>query len=584
MNQISRNILLGLLLLLLVAPVVAQGGGKKAVSCQDKRKAQYILLEAENKKQQEGNLSAYYDLLCYAHEVDPTNTAISYYLGYCIVSMRNVMSEEFKQGLSLMRTHVDAHPHDFYEAMFYSDACMALNDVQEGLRVMERIARLNPSKGEVQVRLADGHARQGDYRKAIAIYDSLELQQGKSIFFTARKVSAYQMLNDTTGALNAMRSLLATAPRNVDYNIAMAGLFMQFSQGDSVLAYLDKAQQYDPENGNTYLAKAQFYNSIGDSASYDQETYRALISKDLAVESKIEVLVNYTRQLLAVQDSSQRVTKLFNVLLKQHPHEVAIRNLYSDYLVERKDYKGASEQLSYALDIDPTDWKAWYRLVLVSIMGDNYPAAITAAEKALTLNPDSLELYGYIAPAYYEMKQYDKALDTYNKALTKCDTANAVLRSNLMGGKGDVFAAMGDTVKAFDAYEESLRVNPRNISVMNNYAYFLAVAGRDLDKAESLSGRAVNVAAQNAIFLDTYAWVFFKKKDYKMALFYIESAVNNDQDGSPDILEHYGDILYFNGQVDKAVERWKKALERKNGTDDTTLLQRKINDRKYYEK
>ena len=37
-----------------------------------------------------------------------------------------------------------------------------------------------------------------------------------------RKVRAYQALGDTAGALGEMHSLLATAPRNAEYNIAMA--------------------------------------------------------------------------------------------------------------------------------------------------------------------------------------------------------------------------------------------------------------------------------------------------------------------------------------------------------------------------
>ncbi len=582
MNKVSRNIVLGLLLLLLV-PVLAQGSDKVAVSEQDRRKAEYILLEAQNQKQQE-NSSAFYDLVRYAHEIDPTNTAISYYLGYCMISLHDVGQEEFEKGLKLMRAHVDAHPSDFYESMLYSDACMAVGQLQEGLRVMKHMARLNPSKVEVQVRLADGYARQGEFRQAIALYDSIELTQGKSIILTGKKLHAFQSLNDTIGALNVVRSLLATAPRNADYNIAMASMFQQFGEGDSAIAYLDKAQQYEPENGNAYLAKAQYYNAIGDSVGYDNQTYKALVSKDLAIESKLDVLTDYARHLLIAKDSSQRAEKLFNVLLEQHPHESVIRDLYSDYLVAKEDFKGAAEQLGYALDIDPTDSHSWHRLMLVNMMDENYPAAIKAAEQSLALNPDSIELYGYIAPAYYEMKEYDKAIATYNAALEKCDTANVVMRSNLMGGKGDVYVALGDTVKAFEMYEECLKVNPQNISVMNNYAYFLAVAGRDLDKAESMSGKAVSADSQNSTFLDTYAWVFFKKKDYKMALFYIESAIGNDQTASLDLMEHYGDILYFNSQVDKAVEQWEKVLEKKSKTDDTTLLQRKIKDKKYYEK
>ena len=46
------------------------------------------------------------------------------------------------------------------------------------------------------------------------------------------------------------------------------------------------------------------------------------------------------------------------------------------------------------------------------------------------------------------------------------------------------------------------------------------------------------------------------------------------------MLEHYGDILFFDEQTDKAVEQWQKALELDESNE---LLMRKFNDRTYYE-
>jgi hypothetical protein len=110
-----------------------------------------------------------------------------------------------------------------------------------------------------------------------------------------------------------------------------------------------KPQQYEPENGATYLAKAQFYNAIGDSVNYDQQTYQALVSKDLDVASKVEVLADYARHLLVAKDSSARTENLFKVLIEQHPNEPQIRMLFSDYLAAKDDMKGAAEQMDYAV-------------------------------------------------------------------------------------------------------------------------------------------------------------------------------------------------------------------------------------------
>ncbi|HAP50133.1 MAG: tetratricopeptide repeat protein [Muribaculaceae bacterium] len=555
-----RNIIVVVLLVGLLLPVLARGAaGNKPSDC-DRRKAEYIFLEAQRMKSK-GAPDAFFDLLTHAHELDPTNTAVSFYMGYCLLSMRNTTPEQASQALSLMKTHFEEAPTDLYETTFYSDANMMVGRPAEALRALKKLSETNPNKLELQVRVAEAYARTGDYKQSNATYDTIEALHGKSMAVTNKKISNFVALNDSAGAIAEMRSLLATAPRNASYNISMGGVLQHFGLNDSALAYLDRAQQYEPDNGYTYLAKAQYYNLMGDSVLYDDQIYRALISENLDVDAKVGVLSDYTRQLLQSGDTTQRVTHLFEVLIDQHPHEAHIHDLYSEYLVVREKYAAAAEQLGYVLDINPTDAAGWRKLMLVNIMGENFAAALAAADRALAYNPDSLDLYRYIAPVCYQMKEYDRALKIYDHALAMIDSTDVELESDFLGGKADVYFSMGDTLKAFETYEKALELYPGNFGVMNNYAYFLALSERDLDKAERMSAITVKAYPTSATYLDTYAWVFFKKKNYSMALMYIRSAIDNDDTHSADVLEHYGDILFVSGEPDEAQKQWQKALE-----------------------
>lgn len=565
MNQRYTQIsCVALLLLALVLPFAfkSSASGKKGISEEDRVKAAYVFLEAE-KQRNMGRDDAFHHLIEYAHSLDPENTAIAYYMGYSrlMKSNMNTADSAFMESLRMMRKHVDLHPEDKYEASLYANGNMIANQVQEALRVLKIQAERNPHSVETRLSIADAYARLGEFRNAIAAYDSVQLWQGQSVQLLARKVRAYQALNDTTGALNEMRSLLATAPRNVDFNLAMGNMMLMFGERDSALVYLDKAQQYEPENGATYLAKAQYYNAIGDSLNYDKQTYQALVSKDLDVESKVDVLADYARHLLVAKDSTGRTENLFNVLIEQHPLEPQIHMLFSDYLAAKDDMKGAAEQMDYAVNLDPTDAQAWNRLVILHIISENYPEAIAAGDRAIELNPKNTELYGYIAPAYYNIKQYDKAIEVYNKALAAVDSADVEHRSMFLGGIGDVKCAQGDTLAAFALYDEALEVNPNDVGIMNNYAYFLTLCNRDLDKAERMSGKTIQAEPQNPTFLDTYAWVFYKRQEYTMAQLYIEMALKNEKRPSSDIYDHYGDILLAIGNKKEALAQWKKALE-----------------------
>lgn len=560
----TQSLCAAILLLLTVLPFADKlmASDRKAISEDDRVKAEYIFLEAE-KQRNMGRDDAFHHLLQYAHSLDPENSAIAYYLGYSRLMKSNLSVSDslFSSSLRMMRKHVDAHPEDKYEAMLYANGNMIANQVQEGLRVLKIQAERNPHNVEVQLSIADAYARLEDYRNAIAAYDSVQQWQGQSVQLSARKVRAYQALNDTVGAIGEMRSLLATAPRNVDYNLAMGNMMLMFGERDSALTYYDKAQQYEPENGATYLAKAQFYNAIGDSVNYDQQTYQALVSKDLDVASKVEVLADYARHLLVAKDSSARTENLFKVLIEQHPNEPQIRMLFSDYLAAKDDMKGAAEQMDYAVNLDPTDAQAWNRLLVLNIISENYEAAIAAGDRAIELNPNNIELYGYIAPAYYNIKQYDKAIEVYKKALAAVDSTDTEHRSMFLGGMGDAKFSMGDTIGAFALYDQAIEIDPNNVSILNNYAYFLTLCNRDLDKAERMSAKTVQAEPQNATFLDTYAWVFYKRKEYTMAQLYIEMAIKNERRPSSDIYDHYGDILLAVGNKQEALKLWKKALE-----------------------
>lgn len=560
----TQSLCAAILLLLTVLPFADKlmASDRKAISEDDRVKAEYIFLEAE-KQRNMGRDDAFHHLLQYAHSLDTENSAIAYYLGYSRLMKSNLSVSDslFSSSLRMMRKHVDAHPEDKYEAMLYANGNMIANQVQEGLRVLKIQAERNPHNVEVQLSIADAYARLEDYRNAIAAYDSVQQWQGQSVQLSARKVRAYQALNDTVGAIGEMRSLLATAPRNVDYNLAMGNMMLMFGERDSALTYYDKAQQYEPENGATYLAKAQFYNAIGDSVNYDQQTYQALVSKDLDVASKVEVLADYARHLLVAKDSSARTENLFKVLIEQHPNEPQIRMLFSDYLAAKDDMKGAAEQMDYAVNLDPTDAQAWNRLLVLNIISENYEAAIAAGDRAIELNPNDIELYGYIAPAYYNIKQYDKAIEVYKKALAAVDSTDTEHRSMFLGGMGDAKFSMGDTIGAFALYDQAIEIDPNNVSILNNYAYFLTLCNRDLDKAERMSAKTVQAEPQNATFLDTYAWVFYKRKEYTMAQLYIEMAIKNERRPSSDIYDHYGDILLAVGNKQEALKQWKKALE-----------------------
>ena len=554
-----------LMLIAMALPFAIRGSAskKEGITQANRVKATYVLMEAQRQHFLEHD-DAFYHLIAYAYSLDSTNTSIAFYMGVAKFERTSFEhTDELTAALAQMRKHVEAHPEDKYEARLYAHAAFLVNQYQEGLRVLNIQHQLHPQDDNLLSTMADAYEKTNDYQKALAIYDTLQQWQGQSVELSSAKLKAYQALNDTTGAIHEMRALLASAPTNADYNLAMGKMLFMFGYRDSAMVYYDKAQQYEPDNGLTYLTKAEYYLALGDTLNYDRQTYQALVSTDLDVESKLQILVNYTKTLLSAKDTTHRTDHLFDVLIEQHPLEPQIRVLYSEYLMFIDNNEGAAEQIDYALNLDPTNEELWTRLMAYYLYAGNYEKAIEVGDKAIRLNPDNVELYSYLGSSCYSVKQYDKAIEVYDKALAILDSTQVDDRSNLLSGKADVKFAMGDTIAAFALYDQSLDLNPDNPGTLNNYAYFLALSNRDLDKAERMSAKTIVEDAANPTYLDTYAWVFYMRKEYTMAQLYIEMAINNEEQPTSELFEHYGYILLANGDKQKALEQWRKAIELK---------------------
>ncbi len=581
MNRIAK-----IFCLLLVACFALSANAKKseeADSAATKNKAQYVFLEALHKRTL-GEYDSYVELLRHAYALDASNTTIAHHLGYSMLLSGSKDRNVMLRGINLMHLHFLAHPEEYYESAIYGSVCNKLGLKKEALEVWEKLFSLYPNKPDVMANLAETHADNGNFDKAIALYDTIESREGQSVPITIRKINYRMAMQDSVGCIQEAKRLLTSAPSNVDFNLLVGNVHLQFAQNDSALHYFNRAHEIEPDNGYVYLYKADYYKMQGDSVNYDLQIYNALINKNIGVEQKVDILTDYVRNELSegVQQS-ERIDNLFSVLIEQHPHESEIHELYSQYLGTVKDYAGAAEQLSYVLDLEPTNAEKWQQLVLLQLLCEDFDALFASAEKAIEYNPNNTSLYKYIASAYMQIKEYDKAFDTYHTAFEKCDSTDFVERSEIVTAIGDTYAASGDTIQAFVEYEKAIDMYQGNLMAMNNYAYFLAVTDGDLNKAEKMSATTVKYEPENPTYLDTYAWVFFKKGEYALALTYMKSAMNyselKKEAPSAELYEHLGDALFMNGHHEEAVGNWEKALEL---NPDSEILQRKVKHRTFF--
>lgn len=552
------------------------GRGSEAddlLSESERRKFDYYFLESLRLKNQ-GKQDAAFDLMKKAVAIDTTSAAAGFELAnYYLKLGRPLLALDYLQGA----TRRD--PDNYWYSMLEARLLQNLNMSDEAVAVYSRLAEKNPDNTEINYALADVYTQRGETEKAIAALDKMEENTGVMEPISLEKHRLYMTLDRKEEAFQEVRKLIAAYPTLIQYQILLGDLYLGAGMLTEAKAAYDQAALTEPDNVYLLLAMANYYNSIGDITASNKLVKDALVNEKLDVDTKVKMLTGYLSTLLQKKESLNETDSLFTTIIDQHPQVSEVHALYAEVLVSTNRMKEAREQLGFAVDFNPNERNLWMQLIGVDMRQENWAGVVESTEKGMHYVPEMPELYLYQGVGYSMMDKQEQALKAYQKGLEKIDPKNVQMISTLWGQIGDVYYKLDQIQKAYDSYDEALKYNEKNAAVLNNYSYFLSLEGKDLSKAERLSGKAVELEPNNATYLDTYAWIYFKQGNYMLAKFYIQSAVNKaDGSQSAEVMEHYGDILFMNDEKEAAVAQWKKAQEMGN---DSEVLKKKIETKNY---
>lgn len=445
----------------------------------------------------------------------------------------------------------------------YIDMAMNLayeiKDLPKSIHYAEMIHRLRPDKNYYLMTLASLYGENRQAKEALSTLDELEKQVGMSLDITKYKFANWIAgFHDTKKAMAEYDKLIAAYPAEPEYIKAKADAYTYLGDLRNAEKTLKKGLKKLPESGVMRYEMCMFYIAKKRNLKkVDSYLDPVLESRDIEYEQKMTVpatlwLDSTSRHLV----TEPRLRRLINM----YPHESSTYALLVDYLSSNNRTEEAYSLIERSLEADPYQEDMWNTLILKYAVDNNQKAVEENLKKAITYFPNNSDFSYKLGRLHYLNGDTVNGEACLRKAAEIAKPTDIYLASGILGEIGDINMAIGDTTKALSVYDEALALNPNAVSVLNNYAYMLAVMGKDLDRAERMSGKTVSVDPNSAVFLDTYAWVYFKKGDYQMALLYIEQALTKIGEDNAELLEHYADILYKTGNTAKAREQWNKAL------------------------
>jgi len=111
-------------------------------------------------------------------------------------------------------------------------------------------------------------------------------------------------------------------------------------------------------------------------------------------------------------------------------------------------------------------------------------------------------------------------------------------------------------------FQKSIDLDPpRSARALNYLGYMWADRNENLDEAETLIRRALELEPGTGAYLDSLGWTLFRKGQYEDALAELLRATAAFETPDPIVWEHVGDTYEKLGKSAEAVMYWQKALQ-----------------------
>lgn len=551
------------------AVVLAQS----SLTPEQQRKYDYFFLEAMRLKEKKDYASAF-GLLQHCLDIHPNAASALYEVSQYYMFLRQV-----PQGQEALEKAVASAPDNYWYSQGLASLYQQQNELDKAITLLEQMAVRFPGKQDPLFNLLDLYGRQEKYDEVISTLNRLEKHMGKNEQLSMEKFRIYLQMKDDKKAFQEIESLVQEYPMDMRYQVILGDVYLQNGKKQEAYDVYQKVLAAEPDNPMAIFSMASYYKQTGQEGLYQQQLDTLLLNKKVTPDTKVNVMRQMIVENEQADKDSTQIIALFDRIIKQEQDDPQIPMLYAQYLLSKNMEAESVPVLEQVVDLDPTNKAARMMLVGTAVRKEDYKQIIKVCEPGIEATPDALEFYYYLAIAYNQAEQPDSVVSICKRALehTTADSKKEVV-SDFYSILGDMYHTQKQMKEAYAAYDSALVYNPSNIGALNNYAYYLSVERRDLDKAEEMSYKTVKAEPNNATYLDTYAWILFEKGNYAEARIYIDNAMKSDDEKSDVIVEHCGDIYYMTGDVDGALSYWKKALEM--GSESKTLKQ-KIEKKKY---
>lgn len=436
-------------------------------------------------------------------------------------------------------------------------------DFQQALPVYRRLLSLDKHDISTYYGLASIY----DYCEmpfsAIAVIDSADVRLGRNPHMSKLKQRLLIEVGQHERAITEGENLVEEYPYDVDARISLALSYDAMGRDSMTLSTLNEAYKIDSTNIRVLDMLSTFHAYSG--AVERALDYEILImrSDELSAEDKVHRIKQLTTDTNFYAANYFHIGSIIQALAFKHPDHPDVVDLYASHMLAAGEGERALEYLRRHLSDATVSVDDYIFVMQLEHFLEHEELLFEDMAKALELYPTDFELLTFAGFVYGEKGGSKRAIQIFKQTLATAE--NDKQRSQLWGYIGDIYHEEGNDRRAFAAYDKALAYDADNVLVLNNYAYFLSLCDKELERALTMSARAIYLEPNNPSYIDTHAWVLHRLGRNDEAKRFMSQALSMGMQRDASYLMHYGDILWALGEKFLAETYWKKAVD--NGYD-----------------
>ena len=480
-------------------------------------------------------------------EAQPRNDAAWYYL-----ALSALRDYDVEASVQASQKAVELDSTNFWYRRLQARLCVIQQKPEEGIALYEAMVKDFPDNDAALYEVLDLYLKNQQYEKALTALDEVERIQGLSEEVVRTRYDVYTTMGRQDEGAQMLEQF--NEQYSVPSILSILGDYYLADFKDSLaLSRYNEALTLDSAYPPAILGKSEVYRHQRQYPAYFQTLEPFFSSEDIPAESKSMYIGNMSRSLdpKILQIHREGFDRLVNLAGAAHPSDSSILSAVGTYYYTTGRENEAGKWFRASADLFPQSVSLTATCIQYLQLQHEWQELKERSLGAFERFQE-LAFMDYANLACYQLEEWDGIIENCTELLRRYGARDKTVALNSWTQIGDAYYAKGEEKIAFRAYDNALKLNPDYAPVLNNYAYYLCLEGKNLKKAYEMSKKTVEQEPDNATYLDTFAWILhLMGKDLEAKPFFKHAMLYGGKESAV-ILRHYATVLEALGEEESA--------------------------------